>query len=111
MRQILKTLNDVANLCHICPPIKNLILRKNRRIKTHKSFRIVIHCMLIEYRVENFRSIAEQTTLSMVTSKERRKAYNLIKVKGVSDITKLLKSSILYGANAPERRIRFGHSI
>ncbi|KAF1078231.1 ATP/GTP-binding protein [Methanogenium sp. MK-MG] len=56
--------------------------------------------MLIEYRVENFRSIAEKTTLSMLTSKERKKAYNLIKVKGIPDITKLLKSCIIYGANA-----------
>lgn len=56
--------------------------------------------MLVEYSVENFRSIAEKTTLSMVTSKERRKAYNLIKVKGITGITKLLKSSIIYGANA-----------
>jgi len=56
--------------------------------------------MLVEYSVENFRSIAEQTTLSMLTSKERKKAYNLIKVEGIPDITKLLKSSIIYGANA-----------
>ncbi|MDE4907751.1 ATP-binding protein [Methanogenium marinum] len=56
--------------------------------------------MLIEYSVENFRSVAEKTTLSMLTSKERKKAYNLIKVKGIPGITKLLKSCIIYGANA-----------
>ncbi len=56
--------------------------------------------MLIEYRVENFRSIAEKTILSMLTSKERRKAYNLIKVEGIPGVTKLLKSCVIYGANA-----------
>ncbi|UUX93175.1 AAA family ATPase [Methanoplanus endosymbiosus] len=56
--------------------------------------------MLIEYSVENFRSISDKTTLSMLTSKERRKKHNLIKIKGIPGITKLLKSSVLYGANA-----------
>ncbi|QYZ80181.1 ATP-binding protein [Methanofollis formosanus] len=56
--------------------------------------------MLIEYSVENFRSISEKTTLSMLTSKERKKNYNLIKVEDNPNVTKLLKSCIIYGANA-----------
>lgn len=56
--------------------------------------------MLIEYSVENFRSISEKTTLNMLTSKERKKAYNVIKVEGNPNIKKLLKSCVIYGANA-----------
>lgn len=56
--------------------------------------------MLIEYSVENFRSISEKTTFSMVPSKERKKAENLIRVDGVTGITKLLKSAVIFGANA-----------
>lgn len=56
--------------------------------------------MLIEYSVENFRSISEKTTFSMVPSKERKKAENLIRVDGVPGVTKLLKSAVIFGANA-----------
>ncbi len=56
--------------------------------------------MLIEYSVENFRSISEKTTFSMVPSKERKKAENLIRVDGVTGVTKLLKSAVIFGANA-----------
>lgn len=56
--------------------------------------------MLIEYSVENFRSISEKTTFSMLPSKERKKAENLIRVDGVSGVTKLLKSAVIFGANA-----------
>jgi hypothetical protein len=56
--------------------------------------------MLIEYSVENFRSISEKTTFSMVPSKERKKAENLIRVEEVLGVTKLLKSAVIFGANA-----------
>lgn len=56
--------------------------------------------MLIEYNVENFRSISEKTTFSMLPSKERKKAENLIRVDGVPGVTKLLKSAVIFGANA-----------
>ncbi len=56
--------------------------------------------MLIEYSVENFRSISEKTTFSMVPSKERKKAENLIRVEEVFGVTKLLKSAVIFGANA-----------
>ena len=36
----------------------------------------------------------------MLTSKERKKAYNIIKVEGNPNVKKLLKSCIIYGANA-----------
>ena len=50
--------------------------------------------------MENFRSISEKTTFSMVPSKERKKAENLIRVDGVPGVTKLLKSAVIFGANA-----------
>jgi hypothetical protein len=56
--------------------------------------------MLIEYSVENFRSISEKTTFSMLPSKERKKAENLIRVEEVLGVTKLLKSAVIFGANA-----------
>jgi len=56
--------------------------------------------MLIEYSVENFRSISEKTTFSMIPSKERKKMENLIRVEGVPGVTKLLKSAVIFGANA-----------
>jgi AAA15 family ATPase/GTPase len=56
--------------------------------------------MLIEYSVENFRSISEKTTFSMLPSKERKKAENLIRVEKVLGVTKLLKSAVIFGANA-----------
>jgi AAA15 family ATPase/GTPase len=56
--------------------------------------------MLIEYSVENFRSIAEKTTFSMVPSRERLKSGNLINLDNFPKIKKLLKSTVIYGANA-----------
>ena len=55
--------------------------------------------MLIEFNVENFRSIKEKVTLSMVATKDTSLENNLIKtdvLKGDS----LLRSAVLYGANA-----------
>jgi len=55
--------------------------------------------MLIEFNIENFRSIKEEITLSMVSTKDNSFENNLIKtevLKGES----LVKSAILYGANA-----------
>lgn len=77
-----------------------IILRIFRRMDTLIIHHWILHHMLIEYSVENFRSISEKTTLSMLTSKERKKSHNLIKIEGNPNVRKLLKSSIIYGANA-----------
>ena len=58
--------------------------------------------MLIEFSVENFRSIHEHVTLSMIAAKIRSSdaqldTDNLIRV---SDKLSLLRSSVIYGANA-----------
>lgn len=77
-----------------------MILRIFRRIDMFILDNQRVHPMLIEYSVENFRSISEKTTLSMLTSKESKKAYAVIKVEGNPNIKKLLKSCVIYGANA-----------
>jgi len=56
--------------------------------------------MLVEYSVENFRSISEKTTLSMLAAKGNSKPENLIRVEKIPDIKKLLRSCVIYGANA-----------
>ncbi|KPQ44509.1 MAG: hypothetical protein MPEBLZ_00876, partial [Candidatus Methanoperedens nitroreducens] len=55
--------------------------------------------MLIEFSVENFRSIKEKVTLSMVSSSDKSLDNNLIK----TDVLKkdsLLRSAVIYGPNA-----------
>ena len=57
--------------------------------------------MLIEFSVENFRSIKEKVTLSMVASSDKSLENNLISVKPeIMKKDRLLKSAVLYGANA-----------
>lgn len=55
--------------------------------------------MLIEFNVENFRSINEKITLSMVSTKDKSLENNLIKTNVLKDDF-LLKSASIYGANA-----------
>ena len=56
--------------------------------------------MLVEFSVENYRSIGEKATLSMEPSLARSKLYNIINVEKCQTVKKLLKSSVIYGANA-----------
>ncbi|MCK5040237.1 MAG: ATP-binding protein [Candidatus Aenigmarchaeota archaeon] len=55
--------------------------------------------MLIEFNVENFRSIKEEVTLSMVSTKDASLEDNLIKIDVLKEDS-LLKSAAIYGANA-----------
>jgi len=56
--------------------------------------------MLIEFSVANFRSIKERQTLSLVASnKETGHPGNIFDCPGLKN-TKLVKSAVLYGANA-----------
>lgn len=55
--------------------------------------------MLIEFSVENFRSIKEKVTLSMVSSSDKSLDNNLIKTD-VLEKKSLLRSAVIYGANA-----------
>ncbi len=52
--------------------------------------------MLLRFNVENFLSFDEKVDFSLVANKERRKKSHYIKSKGVN----ILKSSVIYGANA-----------
>jgi len=57
--------------------------------------------MLIEFSVKNFRSLKEKQTLSMEASSDKSLDYNLIDYKDEAEKDyRLLKSSVLYGANA-----------
>ena len=54
--------------------------------------------MLIEFTVENFRSIKEPVTFSMLATKDRKLDENLI--KNALNEDSLLKTAVIYGANA-----------
>ena len=55
--------------------------------------------MLIEFSIENFRSIKEKVTLSLVSSSDKSLDYNLIRTE-LLEKDSLLRSEVIYGANA-----------
>lgn len=55
--------------------------------------------MLIEFSVENFRSIKDKVTLSMVSSSDKSLDNNSIKTDSLEKDS-LLRSAVIYGANA-----------
>jgi hypothetical protein len=55
--------------------------------------------MLIEFRIENFRSFKEEVTLSLIASSDKSLDNNLIKIDALNK-DNLLRSEIIYGANA-----------
>ncbi len=55
--------------------------------------------MLIEFSIENFRSIKDEVTLSLLASSDKSLQNNLIKTD-VLKKEKLLRSVVIYGANA-----------
>jgi len=52
--------------------------------------------MLIRFNVENFLSFDEKTEFSLIANKERRLPSHIVKGDGIN----ILKSSVIYGANA-----------
>lgn len=56
--------------------------------------------MLIEFSVENFLSIKNKITLSMMASKDTSHPDNLISYEDHKKNVNLLKTSVIYGANA-----------
>jgi hypothetical protein len=56
--------------------------------------------MLIEYSIENFRSISETKKFSLLPAKGSSKPGNLLTIEDNKNIKKLLKSCVIYGANA-----------
>ena len=55
--------------------------------------------MLIEFSVENFRSIKKKVTLSLISSSDKKLDNNLIKTSALNK-DNLLRSEVIYGANA-----------
>src|SRR3989338_358272 len=55
--------------------------------------------MLVEFSVENFRSIKKEQTLSLLATKSKEHPENLIAYSGSSKFN-ILRSAIIYGANA-----------
>jgi AAA15 family ATPase/GTPase len=56
--------------------------------------------MLIEFRVENFRSIREIQTFSLVASTDREQAETHLQATGIKSLPYVVKSAVVYGANA-----------
>jgi uncharacterized protein len=56
--------------------------------------------MLIEFRVRNFRSLREEQVLSLVASKDKTHQDTHTQATGVSAAPVLLRSAVIYGANA-----------
>jgi AAA15 family ATPase/GTPase len=56
--------------------------------------------MLIEFKAENFRSIRDEITFSLLASSDRSLDGNLIKLEALKKNDRLLKSAVIYGANA-----------
>ncbi len=55
--------------------------------------------MLIDFTVENFRSVKNEQTLSMVATDLKRHPDNLFPTERERNIS-LLKTAVVYGANA-----------
>jgi uncharacterized protein len=56
--------------------------------------------MLVEFRVKNFRSLRDEQVLSLVASKDKSLRDTHTLATGVSAAPALLKSAVVYGANA-----------
>jgi AAA15 family ATPase/GTPase len=56
--------------------------------------------MLIEFRVRNFRSFGQESVLSMVASSDRDLVDTNTVETGIPSVPRVLRSAVLYGANA-----------
>ena len=56
--------------------------------------------MLVEFRVKNFRSIRDEQVLSLVASKDKTLRDTHTQETGISAAPVLLRSAVVYGANA-----------
>lgn len=56
--------------------------------------------MLIEFRTKNFRSLRDEQVLSMVASKDKTLQETNTQASGISAAPHLLRSAVVYGANA-----------
>jgi hypothetical protein len=56
--------------------------------------------MLIDFRVKNFRSLRDEQVLSLVASKDKTMQATNAQATGISAAPSLLRSAVIYGANA-----------
>ena len=56
--------------------------------------------MLVEFRVENFRSLREEQVLSLVASKDKTLQDTHTVSTGLKAAPRVLRSAAIYGANA-----------
>jgi AAA15 family ATPase/GTPase len=56
--------------------------------------------MLVEFRVKNFRSLRDEQVLSLVASKDKSYEETHTLSTGLSAVPRLLRSAVVYGANA-----------
>ncbi|MEW5288775.1 ATP-binding protein [Erwinia papayae] len=56
--------------------------------------------MLIEFRVKNFRSLRDEQVLSLVASKDKTLQDTHTQATGISAAPEVLRSAVVYGANA-----------
>lgn len=56
--------------------------------------------MLVEFRVKNFRSLRDEQALSLVASKDKSLEDTHTLSTGVNAVPRLLRSAVVYGANA-----------
>ena len=60
----------------------------------------MVNTMLVEFRVKNFRSLRDEQVLSLVASKDRTLADTHTVGTGLKAVPNLLRSAVIYGANA-----------
>ena len=56
--------------------------------------------MLVEFRVKNFRSLRDEQVLSLVASKDKTQQNTNTLATGINAAPLLLRSAVVYGANA-----------
>jgi uncharacterized protein len=59
--------------------------------------------MLIEFRVKNFRSLRDEQVLSLVASKDKSLQGTHTHATGIAAVPALLRSAVVYGANASSK--------
>lgn len=60
----------------------------------------MVNTMLVEFRVKNFRSLRDEQVLSLVASKDKTLEDTHTLATGLKAAPRLLKSAVIYGANA-----------
>ena len=60
----------------------------------------MVNAMLVEFRVKNFRSLRDEQVLSLVASKDKTLAATHTVGTGLKAVPNLLRSAVIYGANA-----------